>query len=77
MGRSVSTNRCTQRPRWTLDRVDTCAAGDARRMALECDAARYAVIAAAGGDGKINEVVNGLASRLAALVLGRLPAMSG
>ena len=48
---------------WTVDLVDTEAAGDARRIAETCDAARYAVIAVAGGDGTINEVVNGLARR--------------
>ena len=48
---------------WTVDVVETAAAGDARRFALECDAARYAAIAVAGGDGTINEVVNGLSSR--------------
>ena len=48
---------------WTVDLVDTQAAGDARRLAETCDAARYAVIAVAGGDGTINEVVNGLAAR--------------
>lgn len=48
---------------WTVDLVETAAAGDARRIAETCDAARYAVIAVAGGDGTINEVVNGLASR--------------
>ena len=48
---------------WTVDLVDTEAVGDARRLAETCDAARYAVIAVAGGDGTINEVVNGLARR--------------
>ena len=48
---------------WTVDLVDTEAAGDARRLAETCDASRYAVIAVAGGDGTINEVVNGLARR--------------
>jgi diacylglycerol kinase (ATP) len=48
---------------WTVDLVDTAAAGDARRLAETCDAARYSVIAVAGGDGTINEVVNGLARR--------------
>jgi diacylglycerol kinase (ATP) len=48
---------------WTVDLVDTTASGDARRIAETCDAGRYAVIAVAGGDGTINEVVNGLASR--------------
>ncbi len=48
---------------WTVDLVDTEASGDARRIAETCDASRYAVIAVAGGDGTINEVVNGLARR--------------
>ncbi|TAJ42587.1 MAG: diacylglycerol kinase family lipid kinase [Reyranella sp.] len=48
---------------WAVDLVETAAAGDARRIAETCDAARYAVIAVAGGDGTINEVVNGLAGR--------------
>ena len=48
---------------WTVDLVDTEAVGDARRLAETCDAKRYAVIAVAGGDGTINEVVNGLAQR--------------
>jgi diacylglycerol kinase family enzyme len=48
---------------WTVDLVDTEAVGDARRLAETCDATRYAVIAVAGGDGTINEVINGLAQR--------------
>ena len=48
---------------WTVDLVDTEAMGDARKLAETCNAARYAVIAVAGGDGTINEVVNGLAGR--------------
>jgi diacylglycerol kinase (ATP) len=48
---------------WTVDLVDTEAVGDARRLAETCDASRYGVIAVAGGDGTINEVVNGLAQR--------------
>jgi diacylglycerol kinase (ATP) len=48
---------------WTVDVVETAAAGDARRLAATCDATRYGVIAVAGGDGTINEVVNGLAGR--------------
>jgi diacylglycerol kinase family enzyme len=48
---------------WTVDVVETAAVGDARRLAETCDAARYAVITVAGGDGTINEVVNGLARR--------------
>ncbi len=48
---------------WTVDVVETKAAGDARHLAETCDTRRYAVIAVAGGDGTINEVVNGLARR--------------
>jgi diacylglycerol kinase (ATP) len=48
---------------WIVDIVETRAAGDARRLAETCDATRYGVIAVAGGDGTINEVVNGLAGR--------------
>lgn len=50
---------------WTVDVVETTAAGDARQLAAACDATRYGVIAVAGGDGTINEVVNGLAARAA------------
>jgi diacylglycerol kinase (ATP) len=56
---------------WMVDLVDTEAVGDARRLAETCDAARYAVIAVAGGDGTINEVVNGLAHRA-----GEAPALA-
>jgi diacylglycerol kinase family enzyme len=48
---------------WMVDVVETAAAGDARRLAESCDAGRHAVIAVAGGDGTINEVVNALAER--------------
>jgi YegS/Rv2252/BmrU family lipid kinase len=48
---------------WSVDIVETKAAGDARRLAGTCDASRYSVIAVAGGDGTINEVINGLAGR--------------
>ncbi len=48
---------------WAVDMVETKAAGDARRLVETCDARRYGVIAVAGGDGTINEVVNGLAGR--------------
>ncbi|MEI7875486.1 MAG: diacylglycerol kinase family protein [Alphaproteobacteria bacterium] len=60
---------------WTVDVVETAAAGDARRIAETCDAGRYAVIAVAGGDGTINEVVNGLAYRSGAAgpALGIVP----
>jgi diacylglycerol kinase family enzyme len=65
-GRHLLVDEVVRRVRaegWTVDLVDTEEAGDARRLAATCDAERYAVIAVAGGDGTINEVVNGLASR--------------
>jgi diacylglycerol kinase (ATP) len=58
---------------WTVDVVETTAAGDARRLAATCDAGRYGVIAVAGGDGTINEVVNGLAGRNDAPAVGIVP----
>lgn len=51
---------------WSVDIVETRGPGDARRLAETCDATRYGVIAAAGGDGTVNEVINGLAGRSAA-----------
>ena len=65
--------RQVQTQGWTVDLVDTEAVGDARRLAETCDAARYAVIAVAGGDGTINEVVNGLAHRAVAPALAIVP----
>jgi diacylglycerol kinase (ATP) len=50
---------------WSVDVVETAAPGDARRLAATCDAKRYAVVAVAGGDGTINEVINGLSGRSA------------
>jgi len=59
---------------WTVDVVETTAEGDACRLAETCDAGRYKVIAVAGGDGTINEVVNGLSRRSAtALPLAIVP----
>jgi len=54
---------------WTVDLVDTEALCDARRLAETCDAARYGVIAVAGGDGTINEVVSGLGDADVALAI--------
>src|SRR4029077_19059465 len=48
---------------WTVDLVDTEDAGDARRWAESCDEKRSAGIAVAGGDGTINEAMNGLVRR--------------
>jgi YegS/Rv2252/BmrU family lipid kinase len=55
--------RCTFHP--------TTGAGDARRLATEAVARGYGTVVAAGGDGTINEVVNGLAG--SPVALGILP----
>ena len=49
----------------------TSGPGDARRLAAEAAREGYRVVAAAGGDGTVNEVVNGLAGTASAL--GVLP----
>ncbi|MEN8194890.1 MAG: YegS/Rv2252/BmrU family lipid kinase, partial [Pseudomonadota bacterium] len=51
--------------------AETSARGDAVLIAREADEATYDTVVAAGGDGTINEVVNGLAGR--ALPLGVIP----
>ena len=55
----------------TVTVAETAARGDAVRIAREAHAAAYDAVVAAGGDGAINEVVNGLAGR--ALPLGVIP----
>lgn len=55
----------------SLTVAETAARGDALRIAREADADAFDVVVAAGGDGTINEVVNGLAGRR--LPLGIIP----
>lgn len=58
---------------WSVDVKTTGSPGDGARLAREAAALGYDVVAAAGGDGTINEVVNGLAgtrTALAALPVG-------
>ncbi len=55
--------RCTFQP--------TTAVGHAKRLAMEAVASGYKTVVAAGGDGTINEVVNGLAG--SPVALGILP----
>jgi diacylglycerol kinase (ATP) len=50
---------------------ETTAPGDAERFAREADPARVDVVVAAGGDGTVNEVINGLAA--SGLPLGLVP----
>lgn len=56
---------------WQVDMQPTSGPGDGSRIAREAAAAGYDVVIAAGGDGTINEVINGLAG--STTVLGALP----
>ena len=51
--------------------AETTGPGDAERFAREADPDRFDVVVAAGGDGTVNEVINGLA--VSGLPLGLLP----
>lgn len=55
----------------TVTVAETAAPGDAVRIARGADESSFDAVVAAGGDGTINEVVNGLAGR--ALPLGVIP----
>jgi diacylglycerol kinase (ATP) len=59
------TLRCTERP------------GDAQHLAREAAEQGCEFVVAAGGDGTINEVVNGLANHFERVVLGVLPVGTG
>ena len=56
---------------WQVDLQPTAGPGDGTRIAREAAAKGYHVVVAAGGDGTVNEVVNGLAGTQTAL--GALP----
>lgn len=53
--------------------VPTRARGDAERIAREVEPGAFDVVVAAGGDGTINEVINGLADVPGAPALGLIP----
>lgn len=58
---------------WSVDLQPTAGPGDGARIAREAAAQGYDVVVAAGGDGTVNEVANGLAgtrTALAALPVG-------
>ncbi len=57
---------------WQVARSPTTSAGDATRIAREGAAAGFHIIVAVGGDGTVNEVMNGLVNTDAALAV--LPA---
>jgi diacylglycerol kinase family enzyme len=52
---------------------ETTALGDARRLAAAADAAAFDAVIATGGDGTVNEAVNGLAEGDTGLALGLIP----
>ena len=54
---------------FSVERVETRAAGDAERFAREAAASRAAIVLACGGDGTINEAVQGLAGTDTALAV--------
>lgn len=56
---------------------ETRGPGEARELAAEMFRAGYELIVAAGGDGTINEVVNGLAAASAHATLGIIPLGTG
>jgi diacylglycerol kinase (ATP) len=63
-----------------LGDAEVCATegpGDAERLAREAVEAGYEQVVAAGGDGTLNEVVNGLAADFGAARLGLLPLGTG
>lgn len=57
--------------------VETDRAGDARRLARRAVEQGYRRVVAAGGDGTVNEVVNGLAGHFARVTLGIIPLGTG
>ena len=57
---------------WQVNRLETTAKSDGTRLARQCAEQGYDVAVAVGGDGTINEVVNGLAGSQTAL--GVIPA---
>ncbi len=52
---------------WQITLEPTRAAGDGRRLARQAAESGYDLVVAAGGDGTINEVINGLAGTATAL----------
>ncbi len=73
----------TEALRAQLERIDnatirfTAEGGDATRFAHEACAEGFQTIIAAGGDGTLNEVINGVAEHLADVTVGLLPLGTG
>ncbi|MBM3513366.1 MAG: diacylglycerol kinase family lipid kinase [Alphaproteobacteria bacterium] len=58
-------------PLATVTLAETRAAGHATEIAREADPAKFDVIAAAGGDGTVNEIINGLVGK--SIAVGVIP----
>jgi YegS/Rv2252/BmrU family lipid kinase len=71
MGELLACREILRSAGWSVDMTPTAGPGDGTRVAREAAAQGYDVVIAAGGDGTINEVVNGLAGTRTAL--GALP----
>lgn len=52
-----------------VDLAETTGPGDGHRLAAECSAKQFDVVIAAGGDGTINEVINGMGPQSPPLAL--------
>jgi diacylglycerol kinase (ATP) len=73
----VATVRANLAPFEAVTIEETATKGDGTRLAREALAANYELIVAAGGDGTINEVLNGLSDDWSRATLGVLPLGTG
>lgn len=79
-GRAEAVTEVLRRTAGRLEGIEirkTDGAGDARRLAARAVEEGFGRLVAAGGDGTLNDVLNGLAPDLARVELGLLPAGTG